>query len=276
MDFVYKHSRVKQYLKDRRGYRIETVINKPSDIGGPCPARAHARAGRQGTRGQRPSAYLERAGQGCAIGDDLFDRLHQPLTEGQRTGAFRFGDQRAMALAGALCCVIHAVTSFTNKSLRGLVAGLLGRDYSANQMSYDLRRLRLHGLIERVPAHQHLPAHPPKAPGSRSSTPNSTPGLLHPLLDAAHQPPAPTPTAPRARHHRPNPQRLHQRRATRHRRMKTRHKIQGLRPQEIQGLRPQENLGSGVLPEVDGNPAVFILEHGDELEASSQSFEVLA
>ena len=56
-----------------------------------------------------------------------------------------------MALTGALCCVVHAVTGFTNKSLRGLVAGLLDHDYSTNQMSYDLRRLRLHGLIERIP-----------------------------------------------------------------------------------------------------------------------------
>ena len=31
-----------------------------------------------------------------------------------------------MALTGALCLVVHAVTGFTNKSLRGLVAGLLG------------------------------------------------------------------------------------------------------------------------------------------------------
>ena len=31
------------------------------------------------------------------------------------------------------------------------MAGLLGTDYSTNQMSYDLRRLRLHGIIERVP-----------------------------------------------------------------------------------------------------------------------------
>jgi hypothetical protein len=36
----------------------------------------------------------------------------------------RFGDQRTMALAGSLCLVVHAVTGFTNKSLRGLVAGL--------------------------------------------------------------------------------------------------------------------------------------------------------
>ena len=95
---------------------------------------------------------IERAGQGCAIGTALFERIHQPYAKaGQRTGALRFGDERAMALAGALCLVIHAVTGFTNKSLRGQVAGLLGKDYSSSQMSYDLRRLRLHGLIDRVP-----------------------------------------------------------------------------------------------------------------------------
>ena len=56
-----------------------------------------------------------------------------------------------MALAGALCYVVHAVAGFTNASLRGLVAGLLGADYTTGQMTYDLRRLRLHGLIERIP-----------------------------------------------------------------------------------------------------------------------------
>ena len=56
-----------------------------------------------------------------------------------------------MALTGALCAYVHVVAGFTNKSLRGLVAGLLERDYSTSQMAYDLRRLRLHGLIERVP-----------------------------------------------------------------------------------------------------------------------------
>jgi hypothetical protein len=58
-----------------------------------------------------------------------------------------------MALAGALCHIQHAVTGgFTNKSLRGLVAGHLGQtNYTASKMSYDLRRLRLHGLIQRLP-----------------------------------------------------------------------------------------------------------------------------
>ncbi len=94
---------------------------------------------------------IERAGQSCAIGSALYERIHQPHTGGQRTGALRFGDQRAMALAGALCHHLGAVTGFTNKSLRGLVAGHLGQNYSQSRMSYDLRRLRLHGLIQRRP-----------------------------------------------------------------------------------------------------------------------------
>ncbi len=56
-----------------------------------------------------------------------------------------------MALAGALAVFVHAVAGFTNKSLRSLVAGLLGADFTPSQMTYDLRRLRLHGLIERIP-----------------------------------------------------------------------------------------------------------------------------
>jgi predicted MarR family transcription regulator len=133
---------------------------------------------------------IERAGQGCAIGSALFERIHQPFNhEGQRTGAFRFGDQRAMALAGSLCLVIHAVTGFTNKSLRGQVAGLLGRTYSTSQMTYDLRRLRLHGLIERRAGTNSYTLTPEGLRVAMFYT-KLHGRLLRPLLDA-HQPPAP-------------------------------------------------------------------------------------
>ena len=45
-----------------------------------------------------------------------------------------------------------AVTGITNKSLRALMTGLLGgANYSMNQASYDLTRLRTNGLITRIP-----------------------------------------------------------------------------------------------------------------------------
>jgi predicted MarR family transcription regulator len=56
-----------------------------------------------------------------------------------------------MALTGALCQTLLAATGFTNKSLRALITGLLGSDYRPNEMTYDLRRLRLAGLINRLP-----------------------------------------------------------------------------------------------------------------------------
>ena len=191
MDFAYKHSRVKQYLKEGRAFRIETVINKPSDIG--VLARLEHLPELIGKAREVNARLLsvERAGQSCAIGDDLFDRLHQPYNrEGQRTGALRFGDPRAMALAGALCCVVHTVTGVTNKSLRGLVAGLLGADYSTNQMSYDLRRLRLHGLIERTPGTITYRLTPDGIRAAVFYTKVRS-RILGPLLDAGDQPPAP-------------------------------------------------------------------------------------
>jgi hypothetical protein len=190
LEFRYKHSRVKQYLKEGRALRIETVINKPWDIR--VLARLEhlpeliAKARRVNTR----LLMIERAGQSCAIGSALFERIHQPYaTEGQRTGALRFGDQRVMALAGALCTLLHAVTGFSNKSLRGQIAGLLGREYSSSQMSYDLRRLRLHGLIQRLP-HSNRYVLTPEGIRVAVFYSKLQNRLLRPLL-AANQPPAP-------------------------------------------------------------------------------------
>jgi hypothetical protein len=189
IEFRYKHSRVKQYLKGGRALRVETVINKPADLD--VLARLHhlpelvdkARAVNQRL------LMIEKAGQSCAIGSALYERIHQPYNrEGQRTGALRFGDQRAIALAGALCHVLHAVTGFTNKSLRGLVAGHLGQDYSTSKMSYDLRRLRLHGLIQRLPHSNtyHLTPEGIRVAVFYTKLQNR---LLRPLLDA-DKPPA--------------------------------------------------------------------------------------
>ena len=189
MDFRYKHSRVKQYLKEGRALRIETVINKPSDIGIRARLEHLPELVAAARQVNHRLLMIERAGQGCAIGSALFERIHQPyIREGQRTGALRFGDPRAMALAGALCLMVHAVTGFTNASLRGLVAGLLGCDYSTTQMTYDLRRLRLHGLIVRLP---HTNTYTLTSEGIRVAVffTKLDRRLLHPLL-AADRPPA--------------------------------------------------------------------------------------
>jgi hypothetical protein len=146
----YKHSRVKQYLKDGRALRIETVINSPDDL--LCKRRLTHLDELQG-KARAVNARLldtERVGQGCVLASPAFERVAQStLTEdGRRSPALRFGDPRVMALLGALCVGLNAL-GFTNRSLRAQVSQLLGVAYTVNQMSYDLARLRLNGLIER-------------------------------------------------------------------------------------------------------------------------------
>jgi hypothetical protein len=149
----YKHSRIKQYLKDGRALRIETVINAPWDLR--VLRRLHNLDELQ-AKARAINARLlqaERVGQGCHLANPVFERIAHPsvTAEGRRASALRFGDSRAQALAGALSVTLCAVTGITNRSLRALMTGLLGAPYSMAQASYDLARLRHNGLITRRP-----------------------------------------------------------------------------------------------------------------------------
>jgi hypothetical protein len=197
LDLGYKRCRVKQYLKEGRALRIETVVNHPRDLGVLSRLEHLPELITKARAVNRRLLTIQRAGQGCAIETALFARISQPYAwEGQRTGALRFGDPRAMALAGALCMVVHAVAGFSNRSLRALVAGLLGTTYTASQMTYDLRRLRRQGSSSAGPAP--TPTCPPTASGWRCSTPRSTTGCWRrcwPPTTHRHHPRSATPYA---------------------------------------------------------------------------------
>jgi hypothetical protein len=95
---------------------------------------------------------VERISQHCTLTIGTLDHLQRPLAIGPtRVSALRFGDPRVQALYQALSGFAHIATGFRHRELRPRVAALLGRPYSAAQMTYDLRRLRLRGLIERQP-----------------------------------------------------------------------------------------------------------------------------
>ena len=149
----YRHSRIKQYLKDGRALRIETVINSPTDL---RIGRRIACLDELQDAARAINARLldtERACQGCVLANPVFERIAHPTVDaaGRRATAMRFGDSRVQALAGALCVTLCAVTGITNRSLRALMTGLLGAPYGMNQASYDLARLRRNGLITRRP-----------------------------------------------------------------------------------------------------------------------------
>jgi hypothetical protein len=152
LNVFYKHSRIKQYLKEGRALRIEAVINAPRDLG--CNARLPNLAELQDKARAvcRRILEAERAGQATVLASPAFERIAHPSADadGRRTPALRFGDPRVTALAGALCATLTAAAGITNKSLRALMTGMLHAPYTPGQMTYDLRRLRLAGLIRRI------------------------------------------------------------------------------------------------------------------------------
>jgi hypothetical protein len=148
----YKHSHVKQYFKQERALRTETTINNPNDfyVNKGLDNLPHLRD--LGHQVNRKLLEVERVTYHCVLTQDALDRLQHPTVEtGQRVSALRFGDPRVMALLQAVCGFAHLPHGFRNRDLRPQVAALLGRPYTGTQMTYDLRRLRLKGLLHRIP-----------------------------------------------------------------------------------------------------------------------------
>jgi len=92
----------------------------------------------------------------CVLSAPSLDQIVQPTVtdDGQRAPVLRPGQPQVMAVLNTLTSFVHIPHGFTNQSLRQQVADLLDPEqatYRSAQMSYDLRRLRLKGLIWRVP-----------------------------------------------------------------------------------------------------------------------------
>ena len=151
----YKSSRIKQYHKEGRALRTETVINDARDfrIGKRLvnlPALREV-----GAQANRRLLDVQRISHDPILGETTFGRLTQPReVDGQRASALRFADQRTQTLLSALVIFRLQPAGFAARDLRTHLAPLLGLspdDFRQGRLSYELRRLRLHGLIERLP-----------------------------------------------------------------------------------------------------------------------------
>jgi hypothetical protein len=152
----YKHTTVKQYHKEGRALRTETTINDPHDFGVSKRLTNLAALRQIGFTANRRLLGVQRLSHDPIRGAQAFTDLTSPITTstGTRIPGLRFGDTRVHALLQAL--LVHRLlpNGFTNRDLRALLATLLGttiEDISAGKMTYDLRRLRVHGLIDRIP-----------------------------------------------------------------------------------------------------------------------------
>jgi len=151
----YKRSRIKQYHKEGQALRTETTINDTRDFGIGRLLKNLGELRRIGFAANRRLLEIEQISHDCALGDDAFQHLQRPRRiEGQRAAALRFGDANAQAVLNAVLMFVFVARGFTNKELRQQFAVLIGKradEISPGRMSYELRRLRLHGLIERLP-----------------------------------------------------------------------------------------------------------------------------
>ena len=107
-------------------------------------------------RSNRRLLEVQTISHDCLLAEEAFQKINRPIQVGQQRGAaLRFADPRVQALWSALVLFPFLPAGFSNRDLRQHWSQLLGlstEQVSAGCMSYNLRRLRLHGMIERIPA----------------------------------------------------------------------------------------------------------------------------
>jgi len=151
----YKHNKIKQYHKEGRALRTETTINDSHDFNIGKRLCNLPELAQVGFSANRRLLDVERLSSDPTIGEQAFRAVADPImVDQQRASALPFDSTRTQALLSALVVFRLLPDGFRNTDLRALLAPLLGLDPSLmtpGRMSYDLRRLRLHGLIQRLP-----------------------------------------------------------------------------------------------------------------------------
>jgi hypothetical protein len=156
----YKSSRIKQYLKRLKqnstaALRTETTINNTRDFGIGKRLKNLPELRQIGFRANRSMLEVETVAHDCFIGQTAYEQVVRPVEkDGQRASGLRFDDPRAQALFSSLVLFGMHLNGFCHQHLRDHLAELQGLDpstYRAGKVTYDLRRLRLHRMIDRIP-----------------------------------------------------------------------------------------------------------------------------
>ena len=188
-----------------KALRTETTINDTTDFGVAKGLSHLPQLKEIGFTASRRLLQVQRISHDPADGATALTALTQPVISpaGTRTAGMPLTSPRVQALLTAICAFRLLPAGFTNRDLRTHLAPLLGlkpEDMTSGQITYDLRRLRIHGIIERIPhtfRYQLTPA------GTRQATflTRLTRRLL--VTGLAHlaqpEPPAPSPLQTAAR-----------------------------------------------------------------------------
>jgi hypothetical protein len=151
----YKATRIKQYHKEGRALRTETTINNTRDFYIGKSLRNLPALRKIGFQANRRLLQVEQISHDCMLSEEIFQKVNRPIQiYSQRTSALCFADPQVQALCSALLLFQLLPTGFSNRNLRESLAPLLGQqpaELTQGRMTYQLRRLRLHGMIERIP-----------------------------------------------------------------------------------------------------------------------------
>ena len=150
----YKHTGIKQYHKEGRALRIETTINVTRDFGIGKRLKNLPALRAIGFQANRRLLDVQRISHDCAVGEDAFRQVTGPIQVGrQRASALRFGDpcvlancwHRSWCFVSCLGVVVSAICGSIGLHCWVKIPATM----TPGRMTYQLRRLRLHGLIER-------------------------------------------------------------------------------------------------------------------------------
>ena len=156
----YKSSRLKQYFKEGRALRTETVISDTKDfgIGRRVCAQNWSALRAVGESANRCLCDAEAADAQPAPDVATFCPVTRPSTteDGLYAPGLRFGEARVMALRGAWVGFCHLLAGFCNRQIVERVRALGAAPSTPRQATYDLRRLKRKGLmVKRARTHRY-------------------------------------------------------------------------------------------------------------------------
>jgi hypothetical protein len=151
----HKGTRIKQYHKEGQALCTETTINNTRDFYiGKSPHNLPALR-KIGFPANRRRLETESITHDSTVAEETFQQLNRPHSvDEQRVSALRFADPMIRAVWNALLVFDLLPAGFPNRQLCSKLATLRGQptdEFTRGRMSYQFRRLRLHGLIERIP-----------------------------------------------------------------------------------------------------------------------------
>ena len=150
----YKTNSIKQYFKEGRALRTELTVQNPYDFGTRRKLEHLPALRERGFATIRRVLNVQKTSQDFAMSEELFRQVTGPReVDGQRASALKFGDPLVFALYSVLVLLRYLPCGFRSRDLREHLSALLGVDpthWTQGRLTYHLRRLRLHGLIQRV------------------------------------------------------------------------------------------------------------------------------